>query len=76
MYNEQAGRTHETDLLIHFNNSFVQNILKFDLQVKDAWPRLVANVQQILEAFGGDQGATLPFAFQQCIRCNLQQTCS
>ena len=69
MYHNNARAVH---LLIHFYDLVVQHVGHLDLQVKDAGARLVANVQQVLEALGDNQGAALALALQQRVGGHLQ----
>ena len=59
------------DLLINLYNVVVKDIGDADLQVKDGWPALIADVQQVPEAFAGDQAASLAFPLQQRIGSHL-----
>ena len=58
-------------LLINLNYSLIQHILKLDFQIKDARPGLIANVEQVLEPFCGDQSTSFSFALKQGIGGHL-----
>lgn len=63
-------------LLINLDHSLVEHILELDLQVKDARPGLVANIQQVFEPFCGDQGRSFPFTLKQCVGSHLSKDLS
>ena len=58
-------------LLVSLHDVLIQHVRHLDLQVEDARPRLVADVQQVLEALADHESASLSLALQQCVRCHL-----
>ena len=58
-------------LLIDLHNMVIENIRDADLQVKDGWPALIANVQQVPKALAGNQAASLALPLQKRIGSHL-----
>ena len=62
----------ERDALIHLDDGLVQGLGPADLEGEDGRAGLVANPEEVFEAFGGDEGVAGAFALEERVGGNCR----